>query len=621
MAGAGQEWTRFIIRDQLDTNLLSDDDGDPITRAELRERLAGHKSAVLYDNPGQYQSDLRQMLGQLNGRFAGTFTRAMAHSSMSNASVADFVNEMILTPQEIELTQLVEAQEKANSLGRTIEYTRQRIAELETITHHQAEARQHRQTIDRQGIVIALLDEALERHELDGYHAVIERDEPLLEEHEAHLEALAQRIPQVDAERDRVRQMLRNDTVAERARHLRERIKQYDDEIAGILRHRKEVYTEAVEYGRLLRALLPEHPSVEHFGDALRALHDDHRASTLIACLQEAREAITQERDALLGERGGKHREREQLIADLGRVQRELEELEAGGQPGAPAVAEAFRAALSERLGQRVSFLYETLAIPDEDRQDVVEAALGPARLALLAPRARLADAERLLAEWPRNHDASILLADTSVAPSGELHGTLAEYVHSEDLVALAYAQAFLARFSRVTSLDEARERGAGITDDLLIYEHATTLNPLEGHHPWMIGERAQHRRIEALRASAAGLSDRIDVLARDIKELDQRIERLGLSDALVALEHSAQQPVDEKDALIERKLRQDELDGLDLAQSEAWQARLEELTAEHTNLTQEQGRLNQEVGRVREALKQTRANAERVQKGVAAEA
>ncbi|MBI3242410.1 MAG: hypothetical protein HYZ49_08970 [Chloroflexi bacterium] len=148
------EQTFFILPEALNPGVFVTT-GRPLPRIELRALLRNRRGAKSFEHATDYQAELLNQLGGLDEDFFQLFPRALRFEPIHN--IDEFVNAWVLAEHPLDLTPLRRARERLGPLQAEVERIEKRIAGLQNVLEHQAEARRLTDQRDQHTLLAALL--------------------------------------------------------------------------------------------------------------------------------------------------------------------------------------------------------------------------------------------------------------------------------------------------------------------------------------------------------------------------------------------------------------------------------------------------------------------------------
>ncbi|MFV9506826.1 MAG: ATP-binding protein [Oscillochloridaceae bacterium umkhey_bin13] len=628
------ERTFFLLSDPLDRGLLIDE-GRPLTRRELKQRLRGRRGARHFDAVGEYQVELLNRLGGLHERFFDLFLRALTFQPIRN--IREFVERWLLEAQPLAIEALQRVVERLAELDASAREVEEKLVVLHTIVERQAEVRRLRELQATWGLITVLLTQvaATRRvNELEGQIAELGRRANQARFDHATAERAFQQANQALIS---VRVQLEQSDVVRRRRELERDLAAAQATIARITTERSQIVAQLRQITQRLNPLLAaplipatQQSELQRFGTSVAALDP---SQALPESLPSQLSQVVEWLDALVAqvrqERFSRQQQQHELRERRDTVIRQLEQLRRG-QRFYPDQVERLRDRLTDLVGERPPLLCELLEVPDERWQNAVEAQLGRRRFIVIVPPERFEAAldilERARAE-ERLTDAAILDLERSRQDAPPARpGSLAKQVQVKAPSLQPYLNAILGDIICCAEVSELRRHRRAITANVVLYSEWTVRAlPPQSYTPWFVGARAIQSQIAAREHERNELVAALSALEPQLRDLQALENGLDQGRLLSNLLQRLNADLDDRPFVVQIREWEQDLQALDLRGVQALEAeasRLAELVERERHLVErlsgdlrlaerEREQLSQSLQQAQHAASEAEAQAE----------
>ncbi|MEK7324417.1 MAG: hypothetical protein AAB217_04060, partial [Chloroflexota bacterium] len=495
------EQTFFILPEALNPNLFVTT-GRPLPRIELKALLRNRRGAKSFERAADYQAELLNQLGGLDERFFHLFPRALRFEPPR--AVDEFVSAWLLADHPLDLTPLRRARERIGPLQAEVELIEKRIAGLQTVLEHQADARRLTHQRDQHTVLATLLRVAAAAKQIESIQQqIVHAQEQIKITNNQYTDSQAA-IAETESKLREVERLLFEAGQARRRSELQLRLdhatREADETRARWAALRRDLAS-AADSLRPLLGKLDDDSGLRAWLDGLAAtLPDGPPAPALKKPALSEVEGATEEAASHLEAASTRIREmRVKLVEQINalRVRSESLNQELAGLrdhkqlPYPPSVAKLLEV-VAPIIGRRPPLLCELLEIPDPRWQDAVEAMLGPRRFEAIVSLTWLDDAQRALNKAGLSDVGLLDFASPDKDARPALPGSLAEQVTTEYPDLRDYVNAMLGDIITCNSVDELRRHRRAITPEVKVYGDWTMRSaPREQYQPWIIGSRA----------------------------------------------------------------------------------------------------------------------------------
>jgi hypothetical protein len=560
----------FLAPYALDTELYIPG-GTPLNRHELRQAFRRMHEAHVYDQVGEYQTELLEWLGGLNRRFFDMFARALSFQPPDDIRM--FVNQWLLEPRPLDVEAVKHIAEPYTNLSTYARDVEEKCNALQTIVERQADIRHLREHYAHHALLAARLQHTQTTRRTGFYEEQIARRRQQIDQASSERDTIQARLAQLHTARIEAVLRVQQDEISYRRKELERDVRQSTSEATMIHSRWLTLLHDLRREEAVLRPLLdteqqsfqrmdePEQtpPLTDEESQVLRSLLDsiaslsaENPPSRAFVTLIDA--AIAALDAALLRAQERQQQLRQQVkeVRTRGKEVEQRREHVRKGERLYPREVERLRDLLTHMVGERPPLLCEVLEIPDERWQDAVEAMLGTQRFAILVPPRHMETAQRVLEQARLNeHIYDVGLLDVSSATNQKRVArpdSLACQVQTRSPTLRTYIDTILGDCVACETPEQARRHAQAITPRCFLYRALTMrLLPVEQYRPWYIGKRAQQSHSEACEHERQTMSQQLVQLGQQSNAINTRVSRLRRGRELALLRQRLDAPLDER--------------------------------------------------------------------------
>ncbi|MCC7360111.1 MAG: AAA family ATPase [Anaerolineales bacterium] len=590
-AGKSPERTFFILPAALEPADFAEP-GRALTRRDLKKAWRARRGAQVFDQVGEYQTELLNRLGGLNERFGDLFLRALHFRPIGKIDA--FVEQWLLEKKALSLETLQTVRERLRDLREQAERVRRQLEQLEAVTAQQREVVRLGTLRDQYLLLVSLLKLAVaERHHaecqtrLTAHQTDLAQAERTLAEvqaarmgAEAAVDSAKRRLYESDVARQRDELVRRIKEATQEADRLRNRWQALRHSLALEIKTLEEVPETGVLAADDLATLRAALSGLRGLGetppepDQLQA-----RLETLLPVLERAADRVRIGR-VRLGDRVQQFRERGDTL------KREIQDLERQGAIRYRPEVERLQDLLRPVVGGRPRLLCELLEVTDIRWQNAVEAMLGARRFNIIvAPQhfdaaVRVVDQARAAEKLYEVGLVDLERAEREARPAQP--GSLATLVIPATALVGAYVNTILGDIQAVEAVGDLRRHRRAVTPAVVAYTEFTlrAVRP-ERYLPNFIGQQARRSQIESRQAEVRRLGQEWAELVPHYQLAETWAKRLDRRAEWAVLRERAGAPLDDQALRLQMAEDQAALAALDLiglAELEGEVRRLERL-------------------------------------------
>lgn len=610
------ERTHFILSEGLDPDLYVVNDR-PRPRRELRQVLKERRFAAVYDQGEieRYQEDVLNRLGGLNRLFFDLLGQALTFKPIYD--VHDFVSQMILPGEPIDLKSMQEAQQRLKEMELLAEQVKAKIGELQIIVQDQAQVRDFKRTSEGYQLLLALLQREKVTQTIADLDRQIGRKAKELRELEGELFQVQEGISSAEKEKDAALERLTQHAGKVQHDRLTNAIREETKQLEAIqrrwatLQQTLQLIREGLDtvLGADVDMLSDEERlGIESILEAVAHLTPDVQSTQSMAhFIEQTLPHITSARTHIQNT----HFELSKLIQELRQQGQALEqiqrEIERENRVRYPEAVERLRSYMEQRLGYRPQLVCELLEVPEERWQDAVEAQLGMRRFAMVVPAAQFDAALKILDDaraTQRIYGIGLLdLQRLQERPQSPQAGSLALKVQTKDEAIRPYVDMVLGRIMTCESITELRNYRRAITPEVMVYNEAMVyaVDP-KTFKPLCIGSRAKQIQLEETQRQLMDIGDQLAAFVPQVTVLEGCSTSFNrLNNNLNKIQPTLNEPLDDQPLLLSLAQHQQELQALDLTtvkeledEVESWREQLKVLRRKEQQLFESKSKVEE---------------------------
>ncbi|NJP07749.1 MAG: AAA family ATPase [Chloroflexaceae bacterium] len=634
--GKSAERTFFIVTDAFDRDLLIQN-GQALTRRELKQTLRSRRAAQTYDQVEEYQTNMLNRLGGLSPRFLDLFLKALTFQPIRN--IREFVEQWLLEARPLDVETLRNVVDRLGELNITANQVETKIAALQAILERQTAVHDLRRQQQEYLILVALLQVKAIEQQIADLTTQTQQVQQQVEQRSAERTmantALAHAQQSLlDAEV----QLLQFDAV-QRREELQRELQRATREVEAIRQRRQLALRTLHEEMPTLSWLLADDAEqnlalsetdrhcLQHLLDHMNQWHEgapEPDAATL-AALPDQIDAAVQVLEALLEQVQTTEYDLRQQVTTLrergNSLEQELRHLQQG-RLGYPRGVERLRELIAEHTDDEPALLCELIEVPDDRWQNAVEAMLGSRRFNVIVQPQYFDAAMRVLDQArarEKLYDVGLLdIARAMKEARRAQSGSLAVQVHTTFAALRSYIDTVLGDIITCHSLDELHHHRRAITPEVMLYSEWTVRAiPPGRYQPWFIGQRAQHSQASGHREALQEIGTELSLITPRLQAIEKVTGLLKRSRQLNRVRQQLELLPDDRllrEEIAEYGLQLKAIDGHETAHLEHEIARLRQIVAQEQAIIEQidraQGQREHEV----QSLQQKLTTARRLQ-------
>lgn len=600
--------THFILSEGLDPDLYIVN-GKPRSRRELRLFLKERKFAAVYEHGEieHYQEDLLNRLGGLNRLFFDLLGRALTFKPIYD--VHDFVSQMILPPEPIDLKSMQEAQYHLITMERLAEQVKEKIEALREIVNTQNDLRERKHQFAENDVLLALLRVKETNQSIANLDHLIDLCKAELHNLDNSLSQVSTAKTEAEHNRDTAyERLMQHDSKVQRDR-LREAIEKDSEQLTAIQTRwnllQQILQTIANDLDTILTTHVhflenTEQSDITALSEQTARLSPDTSTTRELAdtivhilpLLDIARTRIQDDQFELKNQIRAARAER-------GDIEQAKKHLEKENKVQYPPPVDRLCNYMEQRLGYRPQLLCEVLEVPEERWQEAVEAQLGRRRFAMIVPSAQFDQALNILDDAR----ATQQIYGYGLLDLQRLQGrrqppwpdSLAMKVQVLDQQIQPYIDMVLGSIITCESVSQLRTHQRAITPEVMVYNEAMAyaMDP-RTYRPLCIGSRAKQSQLAETSRQLEEGTGRLALLVPQMVEIEECLTRLkALNNNLNKIQPTLQEPLDTQPLSLRILEYQQQLEALDLKSVEELESEIESWKEKYNELQKQEGKLD----------------------------
>lgn len=542
----------FILKEPLDPTLFLPG-GQPLAHTQLKPLLRsrpGH-TGYSFENIGEYQAEMREVLGHLNPRFFDLFRRAMSFGRIKD--VGSFIEQWLLPEHPLDLDILQKVIDRLAEVRREATFIEKKLLLLAQIMEKRTLYFQRKASQEEYDVLLALLrhedairtEQALraEHHDKIASLRDLEQNQQKLQEVLSSTRAEQQRLQQEFYGLDAVKQRKELERQIDK---LQRELREEEARKRNVLHEIQQVMKRVSELpgGALLESAEAE--TVRTFQRCVATNADEiptdlaELCSAMTSSLDQARRRVLDEKAVLKTTITQFHTRAEEVARELRELQETNKRRPVQGN------VEHLRDALTPLISRRPDLLCEQLEIPDETWQNAVEAMLDWRRFLLIVPpRTYERVLDFLASAGQQFKDVGVLDLERALQqPRPAQHNSLARQVHASTPELQVYIDSILGAIMTCAHVREIRQHRRAITANLMYYSEWTVRSiDARRFQPWWVGERAHRSQIEDRERRLHEIGERLAALKASWQQYTTYEQQLDLSHLLARVQQALVRP------------------------------------------------------------------------------